>query len=64
MTTYYVNFRESAVITEVVEAKSKAEAIRFVKDGQGERVGFEIDEKRWPTNFEATAEQEIRRHDA
>lgn len=53
---YYVNFRESAVITEAVEANSKAEAIRLVKDGLGERVGFEIDEMRNPTKFEAHPE--------
>ena len=51
---YYVSFRESAVVTEAVEANSKAEAIRLVKDGLGERVDFAIDEMRFPTNFEAT----------
>lgn len=58
MSTYYVNFRESAVVTEVVEARSKAEAIRLVKVGQGERVGFEIDETRFPTSFEAMPEEQ------
>lgn len=57
---YYVTFRESAVVVEAVEAKSKAEAIRMVKDGLGERVGFEIDESRFPTNFEAQPESSER----
>ncbi len=55
---YYVSFNERAVITEVVTARSKAEAIRLVKAGDGERVGFEIDETRWPTSFEAIPEPE------
>lgn len=54
MAIYSVTFRESAVITEEVEAASKAEAIRLVKDGLGQRVGFEIDETRWPTSHRAT----------
>ncbi|MFS0852546.1 hypothetical protein [Microbacterium sp. 179-I 3D4 NHS] len=55
---YYVSFRESAVVTEAVLARSKAEAIRLVKDGEGKRVSFEIDETRFPTNFEAERESE------
>jgi len=51
---FLVTFRESAVVTETVNARSMAEAIRLVKDGQGERVGFEIDETRNPTSFVAT----------
>lgn len=58
MTAYYVEFREVALVTEAVEASSKAEAIRLVKDGLGERVGFAIDETRDPTGHKATAETE------
>ncbi|SEC89725.1 hypothetical protein [Arthrobacter woluwensis] len=55
---YYVNFNEVAVVTEAVEASSKAEAIRLVKVGEGERVDFQIDEFRNPTNFRAYREDE------
>lgn len=57
---YYVTFRESAVVTEAVEANSKAEAIRLVKDGLGDRVDFVVDEMRPPTNFMASPESEGR----
>lgn len=55
-TGYFVTFRESAVVTEYVAARSKAEAIQRVKDGEGERVDFVVDETRFPTNFEAAPE--------
>lgn len=53
-----MTFREVAVVTEAVEARSKAEAIRLVKDGQGERVDFIIDEMRDPTGHRAFLEKE------
>ncbi|GLK17753.1 hypothetical protein [Herbiconiux flava] len=55
---FYVSFRESAVITEFVVAGTKREAIAKVRDGLGERIGFEIDETRNPTNFAAVEEAE------
>ena len=50
---YIVTFRESALVTELVYAESKREAIDLVKHGEGDRVGFEIDENRMPTAFTA-----------
>lgn len=42
---------------DVVDARSKAEAIRLVRDeGRGERVYFEIDEEKMPTAWEAMEE--------
>lgn len=57
MTAHLVTFREIAIVTESVQARSKAEAIRLVKEGQGERVGFEIDENRNPTAHVATEDK-------
>lgn len=56
--SYLVTFRESAVITEQVWARTEAEAIRRVKDGLGERVEFDIDETRDPTSHTAYLESD------
>lgn len=50
---YVVTFRESAVVTEMVMAHSAAEAVELMRVGEGERVGFEIDETRDPTHVKA-----------
>lgn len=50
---YFVTFREVHVVTERVFAKSKADAIRQVKDGIGERTLDDVDEYRGPTGHTA-----------
>lgn len=54
---FIVTFHERAVVTELVYANSKADAIRRVKDGRGDRVGFEIDQSRYPTGFSAAEDR-------
>ncbi len=53
---YYVTFKETAIVTEYVEAHTGAEAIELVKNGLGDRVGFDIDERRGPTAYSAKRE--------
>jgi hypothetical protein len=55
---YIVTFRESRIITERVYARSAAEAVRLVKDGEGERLGEEADDYREPTSHKAVIEKE------
>lgn len=50
---YFVTFREVHVVTERVWATSKADAIRQVKDGTGERTMDDVDEYRGPTGHTA-----------
>lgn len=50
---YVVRFRESALVEEIVMAGSKREAIELVKNGEGERVFFDMDENRGPHSFSA-----------
>ena len=47
---FTVEFRESHIVTEAVWANSKAEAIRLVKQGDGERLDDLLDEERDPTS--------------
>lgn len=53
MAEYIVTFREPAVVTEVVEARTAREAIEKVKNGEGDRVDFVIDETVNPTRYQA-----------
>ena len=53
MREYVVTFREPAIVTELVEASNAREAIEKVKDGLGQRVGFDIDERVYPTCYKA-----------
>lgn len=48
---YFVTFREVHIVTERVSARSKAEAIRRVKDGLGDRTLDDADEHRGPTRY-------------
>lgn len=54
---YQVTFRESLIAIERVVATSKADAIRKVKNGEGERDSEMVDEFRWPTGHKATEEE-------
>lgn len=42
MAEFFVEQRQTGVQTYVVEAHSRAEAIRLVKEGDGHAVGFKI----------------------
>lgn len=53
---YIVAYRKSVVFTDLVYANSKGEAIRLSKHGVGNRLGFEIDETKYPTSYTADKE--------
>lgn len=53
---YQVTFRERLIVTERVVATSKADAIRRVKNGEGERDSEMIDESLYPYGHKAVEE--------
>jgi hypothetical protein len=55
---YQVSFHETLRVIERVVATSKSDAIRRVKEGEGERVEEMIDEERWPFKHKAKIEEE------
>jgi hypothetical protein len=50
---YFVTFREVCTVTERVWASSRADAIRRVKGGLGERTDQSVDESRSPVGHRA-----------
>ncbi|CAQ03284.1 hypothetical protein ACR8AL_14295 [Clavibacter sepedonicus] len=50
---YMVSYREVVVCTVLVDASSKKEAIALVRDGEGDKVGFDVDDTVQRTRFEA-----------
>lgn len=50
---YMVSYREVVVSTVLVDASSKKEAIALVRDGEGDKVGFDVDDTVQRTRFEA-----------
>jgi hypothetical protein len=54
---YQVTFYEYLQVVERVVATSKADAIRRVKEGEGERDSEMVDEERWPFGHKAKVEE-------
>lgn len=54
---YVVRSRVMAVVTDIVYARSGAEAIRRVRNGQGDRLSSFVDESCPPTRITAEEEQ-------
>jgi len=61
---YIVTFHELAVVTELVDAHTAAEAMERVRQGEGNRISFEIDETRWPTSWRAVRQSHDSGRDA
>lgn len=55
---YQVTFREVLIVVERISATSKTDAIRKVKDGEGERDSEMVDEFRYPYGHKAEIEEE------
>lgn len=58
---YQVSFHETLAVIERVVATSKADAIRRVKEGDGERIQEMIDEERWQFKHKAWIEESWRK---
>ncbi|MFD8648680.1 hypothetical protein [Streptomyces mirabilis] len=54
---YQVTFYEYLQVVERVVATSKADAIRRVKEGDGQRESEMVDEERWPFGHKAVVEE-------
>jgi hypothetical protein len=54
---YVVTFREPAVVTELVMASNAREAIELVKNGEGERLNFDVDTTVDPTRYKAVRDE-------
>lgn len=54
---YIVRCHVVTVVTDIVYARSSAEAIRRVRNGRGDRIGTYVDERCPPTHFQADLEE-------